>query len=205
MLNRTHPSGGCHDRAARTRRRRSGSPSISPTCSSPATSSRCRAISAPARPRWCARMIRHLAGDADDRGAEPDLHADADLRPAAIRRSCMPTSIGCPGRTNSPSSASRTCRRRRRADGMAGPRRRLAAVRPPRHRAHARRRNSSREHRIARIAGYGASRRASRGSPRSTDSSTTTGYGEAERERIAGDASSRSYERLHRGERQRRS
>ena len=44
-----------------------------------------------------------------DRGAEPDLHADADLRAAALSRSSMPISTGCRARPSLPSSASTTC------------------------------------------------------------------------------------------------
>ena len=47
-------------------------------------------------------MIRHLAGDPDHRGAEPDLHADADLRAAAVSRWCTPTSTGWTGRASWP-------------------------------------------------------------------------------------------------------
>ena len=54
-------------------------------------------------------LIRHLAGDDDYRGAEPDLHADAELRAAALHAACTPISIACPAPANSPSSASTIC------------------------------------------------------------------------------------------------
>ena len=56
-------------------------------------------------------LIRYLAGDPDHRGAEPDLHADADLRPAAVPAgACRPLpAVG--RRPSSPSSASTICRR----------------------------------------------------------------------------------------------
>ena len=55
-------------------------------------------------------LIRHLAGDADRRGAEPDLHADAGLRAAALYAGARRSLPAVAGRASSPSSASRTSR-----------------------------------------------------------------------------------------------
>ena len=54
-------------------------------------------------------MIRHLADDPVISGAEPDLHADADLRAAALSGgACRPLPARRAGRTCR-SSASTTC------------------------------------------------------------------------------------------------
>ena len=77
-------------------------------------------------------------GRSVDRGAEPDLHADADLRPAAVSggacRSLPPVGAGELAELGFDDLPER----RRRPARMAGPRRRIPAARPARHHAHAR-------------------------------------------------------------------
>ena len=83
-------------------------------------------------------MIRHLAEQSEHRGAEPDLHADADLRAAAVSGGARrPLPAGRPGRTRR-ARLRRPAEGRRGAAGMAGPRGRIPAAGPPRRRLHAR-------------------------------------------------------------------
>ena len=108
----------------RTSARPPGSRATCRERSAPATSSRCPAISAPARRPSRAPCIRAHRGRPRARGAEPDLHPAADLRRRAV-----------PGgpRRSLPRRAARRARRARlgggrrrrpRAGGMARPRRR---------------------------------------------------------------------------------
>ncbi len=142
-------------------------------------------------------LIRHLAGDETRRGAEPDLHADAGLRAAALPagacRSLPAVRAGRAGRARL-----RGCARRRRdAAGMAGPRRRLPAGRPARHRASRCRRSRAERFRNARVTGYGTLRRARRAHRRHPRvSRRAPASAGPTRRRIQGDASTRSYERL---------
>ena len=112
-------------------------------------------------------MIRHLAGDPGHRGAEPDLHADADLRAAALPGgACRPLPARRAGRAAG-ARLRRSARRRRGVAGMAGSRGGLPAAGPARHRVHAgaaaRPRTSQRaRHRLRRVR---AARRAARRDP----------------------------------------
>ena len=84
----------------------------------------------------------------------------------------------------------------RDAAGMAGPRRRLPAARPARHRVHAVA-AAGRDLPPARASPATAlSRRAPSASSRSGVSSTRNGFGQAARRYMQGDASTRAYERL---------
>ena len=94
------------------------------------------------------------------RGAEPDLHADADLRAAAL-----PVVHADLYRVAQRGRARRARLRRpaggrRGAAGMAGPRRRMPAGRPARHRVHARAAARRRTQRNARSPATARSRRA---------------------------------------------
>ena len=115
------------------------------------------------------------------RGAEPDLHADADLRAAALSgRACRPLPARRPGRARR-ARLRRPAQGRRGAAGMAGPRRRIPAAGPARRRVHARAAGRARspqraDHRLWRLR---AARRAHR--RRSAAFSMPTGYGQAER------------------------
>ena len=147
-------------------------------------------------------LIRYLAGDPDDRGAEPDLHADADLRPAALpARARRPLPAGGPERARR-ARLRRPADRRRRAAGMAGPRRpascrRIGSTSPSRSR-----RRPGRSYRNVRITGYGSfAPRAERIAAirRFLDES---GYRRRPSASAShGDASTRSYERLTLAER----
>ena len=101
------------------------------------------------------------------RGAEPDLHADADLRPAALSAgACRPLPPGGPGRARR-ARLRRPAEGRRGAAGMAGPRGGLPAAGPPRRRASRWRRSS--------------------GPSTATRASPATARSRARAERIAGD------------------
>ena len=133
----------------------------------------------------------------DRRGAEPDLHADAGLRAAALFAGACRSLPAVAGRASSPSSASRTSRAgavtllewpdraagflprrpaRRRAD--------FVAARGPDLPQRAR-------HRLWRLC---RARRAHRRHPRA--SSRAPASRDAERQHMQGDASTRAYERL---------
>ena len=72
---------GCRERSiSRDEAATAASPHGSPALSSLAISSRSPAISAPARPRSRGPYLRALDRRSRTRGAEPDLHADPDLR-----------------------------------------------------------------------------------------------------------------------------
>ena len=113
-------------------------------------------------------LIRYLADDPDDRGAEPDLHADADLRPAAVSAgACRPLPAVGPGRA---------CRARLRRPARRTPwccwngrTARPASCRRTGSTSRSRSRRKLRlEFRNARVTGYGtlrAARRAHRGDP----------------------------------------
>ena len=86
------------------------------------------------RPRHDPRARRQSG----HRGAEPDLHADAELRAAAVSAGARrPLPPGGPGRARR-ARLRRPAEGRGGAAGMAGPRRGLPAAGPARHRVHAR-------------------------------------------------------------------
>ena len=92
----------------------------------------------------------------DDRSAEPDLHADADLRPAALPAGACRPLPRSPGRRSLPSSASTTCRRMPSCCSN-GPTAPPAFCRPTASISRSRwRRKLKLEFRHARITGYGA-------------------------------------------------
>ena len=131
-----------------------------------------------------------------DRGAEPDLHADADLRAAALHAgACRSLPAVGPGEL-AELGFDDIARGRRDAAGMARPRRRLSAGRPARRRVHAVAAAGTElpqraRHRLRHVR---RARRAHRRDP--PLSRPPAALPQAERRRIQGDASTRSYERL---------
>ena len=92
----------------------------------------------------------------DARGAEPDLHADADLRTAALRRGACRPLPRRRSRASWPNSASTICRGRRGAARMAGPRR-ATCCRPTGSTSRSRsRRSSARTSATREMTGHGA-------------------------------------------------
>ncbi len=136
-------------------------------------------------------LIRYLAGDAVDRGAEPDLHADADLRPAAVSGgACRPLSPVRTGRA-------RRARLRRSAgetpscwsNGRTAP---PASCRPTGSTSRSRWRPSSSSNSATPASPATArSRRASTASRAVRQFIAESGYGDALRARMQGDASTR--------------
>ena len=140
-------------------------------------------------------LIRYLAGDDTIEVPSPTftLMQTYEL-PRFSARSCRSLPALRRGRTCR-TRLRRSARRRRGADGMARPRRRLSAARPARHRVHARAGARARV-RNARCAGYGGF------APRAERIALVrafldeAGFGEAQRRRMQGDASTRIFERL---------
>ena len=140
-------------------------------------------------------LIRHLAGDPSIEVPSPTftlmqtyelprfpvVHADL-YRVSGAERARRARLRGPAGRRRHPAR-------------MAGPRGRLPAARPARHRAHLAP-ELGLEHRNVRITGYGAFGPRAERIAAMRDFLDRSDYGEAERERLAGDASARSYERL---------
>ena len=140
-------------------------------------------------------LIRHLAGDRH-RGAEPDLHADADLRPAALPAgACRSVPARGSGRTRR-ARLRRSAEGRRRAAGMAGPGGRRSCRRIVSTLRSRSRRSAASSTRKARITGYGAFAQRIDAHRRGPPFSRYDRLRWPSARRIQGDASTRVYERL---------
>ena len=141
-------------------------------------------------------FIRHIAGDETIEVPSPTftLMQTYDLPRFPVVHADL-------YRLGGPSETRRTRLRRRAGDrrhaaGMAGPRRRPVAARPARHRAALCRRRRARPSATPQITGYGAFAARAERIAAIRRFLNDTGFGQATRRRIQGDASTRSYERL---------